>query len=247
MKARSSLVLVALAALLVPAAGAQDIGLEDRWTLAIQGGLDSEITGDVLSEVNGTLFGREVLIFGNTWRQTYEPRFRRGAILLGFGVTPSTEIIARGTFYEMKTPEFGLLAGSVEGSDLFMQLEPYKEYGVELGYRFYLAWRTRMKSFIAPVAGVRWLDRILIESAFAPDRNSAIFNVPLYRASTVFTFGADIGFTIDIGSHFYLGLEAEVRYQTKAEAADTFPGLAGINDGGSRLSAPVVLSAGLRF
>ena len=109
------------------------------------------------------------------------------AILLGFGVTPKTEIIVRGTFYEMKTP--GLLAGSVEGSDLFMQLEPYKEYGVELGYRFYLAWRTRMKSFIAPVAGVRWLDRILIESAFAPDRNSAIFNVPLYRASTVFTFG----------------------------------------------------------
>ena len=245
MKARNSLVLVALAALLVPAAGAQDIGLEDKWTVAIQGGLDSEITGDVLSDLQGSLFDREVTIFRRTWRQTYEPSFRRGAILLGFGVTPKTEIIVRGTFYEMKTP--GLLAGSVEGSDLFMQLEPYKEYGVELGYRFYLAWRTRMKSFIAPVAGVRFLERILIESAFAPDRNSAILNVPLYRASTVFTFGADIGFTIDIGSHFYLGLEAEVRYQTKAEAADTFPGLAGINDGGSRLSAPVVLSAGLRF
>ena len=245
MKARNSLVLVALAALLVPAAGAQDIGLEDKWTVAIQGGLDSEITGDVLSDLQGSLFDREVHVFRRTWRQTYEPAFRRVAVTVSFGVTPNTEIIVRGTFYEMKTP--GLLAGSVEGSDLFMQLEPYKEYGVELGYRFYLAWRTRMKSFIAPVVGMRFLDRILIESAFAPDRNSAIFNVPLYRASNVFTFGADIGFTFDLGSHFFIGLEAEVRYQTKAEAADTFPGLAGINDGGSRLSAPVVLSAGLRF
>ena len=245
MKARSSLVLVALAALLVPAVGAQDVGLEDRWTVAFQGGLDSEITGDVLSDVQGTVFDRDVTIFRRTWRQTYEPAFRRGAVVVGFGVTPSAEIFARGSFYEMTTP--GVLAGSVEGSDLFVQLEPYKEYGVELGYRFYLAWRTRMKSFIAPVVGMRFLDRILIESAFAPDRNSAIFNVPLYEASTVFTFGLDIGFTIDLGSHFYVGLDAELRFQGKASAAETFPGLAGINDGGNRLSAPVVLSVGLRF
>ena len=246
MKARSSLLLVALAALLVPVVGAQDIGLEDRWTIAVQGGLDSEITGNVLSDVQGSLFDREVTIFQRTWRQTYEPAFRRGAVLIGFGVTPRTEIFARGTFYEMKSP--GLLAGSVEGSDLFItKLEPYKEYGVELGYRFYLAWRTRMKSFIAPVVGLRFLDRILIEEAFSPDRNSAIFNVPLYEASTVFTFGVDIGFTIDLGSHFYVGLDAELRFQGKASAAETFPGLAGINDGGNRLSAPVVLIAGFRF
>ncbi len=190
MKARSSLLLVALAALLVPVVGAQDIGLEDRWTIAVQGGLDSEITGNVLSDVQGSLFDREVTIFQRTWRQTYEPDFRRGAVLIGFGVTPRTEIVTRVGVYEMKSP--GVLAGSVEGSDLFMQLEPYKEYGIDLSYRFYLAWRTRMKSYIAPAAGVKFLDRILIESAFAPDRNSAIFNVPLYKASTVFVFGADV-------------------------------------------------------
>lgn len=245
MKARSSLVLVALAALLAPAVGAQDVGLEDRWTIAVQGGLDSDITGDVLSDVQGTVFDRDVTIFRRTWRQTYEPGFRRGAILIGFGVTSRTEIVARGSVYEMKSP--GVLAGSVEGSDLFMQLEPYKEYGVDLSYRFYLASRTRMKSYIAPAAGLKFLDRILIESAFSPDRNSAIFNVPLYEASTVFTFGADIGFTIDLGSTFYVGLEAQVRYQTSMTAAETFPGLRGINDGGDRLSAPVVLTAGFRF
>jgi hypothetical protein len=245
MKARSSLLLVALAALLAPAVGAQDIGLEDRWTIAVQGGLDSEITGNVLSDVQGSVFDREVTIFRMTWRQTYEPAFRRGAVLIGFGVTPRTEIVARGSVYEMESP--GILAGSVEGSDLFMQLERYKEYDIDLSYRYYLAWRTRMKSYIAPAVGVKFTDRILIESAFAPDRNSAIFNVPLYTASTVFTFGADVGFTIDLGSTFYVGLEAQLRYQTSMTAAETFPGLRGINDGGDRLSAPVVLTAGFRF
>ena len=91
---------------------------------------------------------------------------------------------------------------------------------MELGYRFYLAWRTRMKSFIAPWWACRFLDRILIEEAFSPDRNSAIFNVPLYEASTVFTFGVDIGFTIDLGSHFYVGLDAELRFQGKASPQD---------------------------
>ena len=245
MKARSSLVLVVLACVLAPAAGAQDIGLEDRWTMAVQGGLDSEISGDVLSELQGSLFDRQVTIFRRSWRQTYEPGFRRVSVLVGFGVTPNTEIIARGSTYEIKSP--GVQAGTVEGSDLFMELEPYKEYAVDVAYRFYLAWRTRMKSYIAPAAGVKFIDRILIESAFAPERNSAIFNVPHFLASTVFTFGADIGFTFDLSSSFYVGLEAQLRWQTKMDPAQTFPGLTGINDGGGRLSAPVVLSAGFRF
>ena len=38
MKARSSLVIAALAVLLVPTARAQDPGLEGKWTLAVEGG-----------------------------------------------------------------------------------------------------------------------------------------------------------------------------------------------------------------
>ena len=133
-------------------------------------------------------------------------------------------------------------------SDLAAILEPYEEWGVELGYLFYLAWRTRLKSFVAPVAGIRWTDRILIEQMSAADRGSFILNVPLYVASTVPVFGADIGFTFDLGSSLFLGLEAEIRYQTKLTASDSsFPGLRGLNSGGSRWSAPVFVTLGARF
>ncbi len=247
MKARSSLMLVALTALFVPVAGAQDPGLGGKWGIAFQGGIVTEVSGNVFNDTRGSLFDREVHIFSRSFRQTYETGFNNfhGAVVLNFGVAPGGEIFARGSHYEMNSP--GFLAGSVEGSDLFATLEHYEEWGVELGYRYFLAWRTRLKSFFAPVAGLRFTDRILIESMFAPERNSAIFNLPLYNPSTVVVFGADIGFIFDLGSHFYVGLEAQLRYQSKMAAANTAPGLEGINDASSRWSAPVVLTAGLRF
>jgi hypothetical protein len=249
MKARSSLMIAALAVLLVPTARAQDPGLEGKWTLAVEGGIVTEVSGRILEHTEGTLFERPATVFAQSYRQTYETGFNslNGAVMIGFGVAPNGEIFARGNHYKLDSPENGFLGGTVVESDLFIVLESYEEWGVELGYRFYLAWRTRLKSFIAPVAGIRFTDRILIESAFAPERSSAIFNVPLYTTSNVPVFGADIGFTLDLGSHFYLGLEAALRYQPKLSAAETAPGLAGINDAGQRWSAPVFLVFGVRF
>ena len=104
MKARSSLLLVALAALLVPVVGAQDIGLEDRWTIAVQGGLDSEITGNVLSDVQGIPLRPGGHHLPEDVAPDLRAAFRRGAVLIGFGVTPRTEIFARGTFYRDEEP-----------------------------------------------------------------------------------------------------------------------------------------------
>ena len=256
MKARSSLMIAALAVLLVPTARAQDPGLEGKVSFAAQGGIVTEISGNVLVHTEGTLFARDATIFSNSYRQVYEAGFSdfNTALTVSLGVKPGGEIFVRGSHFK-KTP-LAFLAGTVtvpeddtvELSELAAILEPYEEWGVELGYRFYLAWRTRMKSFFAPVVGMRFTDRILIEQMAAADRGSFILNVPLYNASTVALFGADIGFTFDLGSHFYVGLEAEIRYQTKLAPSDsTFPGLAGLNSGGQRWSAPVFLTAGLRF
>jgi hypothetical protein len=249
MKARSSLVIAALAVVLVPVARAQDPGLEGKWTIAVEGGIVTEVKGRILEHTEGSLFERPATVYSEAYRQTYLTGFHsfNGAVLLGYGVVPNGEIFARGNHYKLNPPENGFLGGTVTGSDLFIKLEPYEEWGLEFGYRAYLAWRTGLKSFIAPVAGVRFTERILMESAFVPDRSSVIFNVPLYEPSTVPVFGADIGFTIDLGSTFYLGLEAALRYQPKLSTAETLPGLDGVNDAGQRWSAPVYLVAGLRF
>jgi len=248
MSKRSALFLVALALAAAVPAGAE--GLEGRFTLAVQGGLDSEISGTVLSPVNGTLFELPVVIDQRSWRETFEPGRpggpgqMRAQILLGYGVTQSGEIIARGSYYQMESP--GIQVGTVAGDPLFAFLDPYEEWGVEIGYRFYLSSQARMKSYVAPVAGARFLDRVLL-GLQAPDRGSSISNIPHFKASTVATFGVDLGFSIDLTDSFYLGLEALLRYQTRPVAGTTAPGLNGINDDGTRWSAPVVLTVGVRF
>lgn len=242
MKAQRSLMVFALAAAVVAPATAQD--LEGRWTVAFQGGTDSELSGKVISGVEGELFEQPVTIESRKYREIYNSDVRLQA-LVGYGVSSSGEIFVRASHYKMESPG-GVPVGTVAEDPLYAYLDPYEEWGVELGYRFYLASRTRLKSYIAPVGGVRFLDRMLL-SLSAPDRGSAIFNLPMYNASTVAVFGFDVGFTYDLGSHFYIGLEAELRYQTKPAASGTAPGLAGINSEGSRLSAPVVATVGVRF
>jgi hypothetical protein len=243
MKARRTLMLAVLVASAVAPAAAQE-GLEGRWTVAFQGGTDSEIAGHVLSAVDGELFERPVVIDSRRYRDIYNPDFRLQA-LMAFGVTTGGEIFARVSYYKIESPG-GVESGTVAGDPLFAVLDPYEEYGVELGYRLYLASRARLKSYIAPVGGMRFTDRILLE-LFAPDRDSAIFNIPQFAASTVAVVGLDLGFSFDLTDHLYVGLEAELRYQTKPSASTTAPGLAGINADGDRWSAPVLATVGIRF
>ncbi|MCG6925262.1 MAG: hypothetical protein LJF30_08130 [Acidobacteria bacterium] len=242
MKARRSLMMVALAVAVVAPATAQD--LEGRFTVAFQGGTDSEVSGNVLAGVSGQLFELPVVVESRKYRDIFNADVRLQGFI-GYGVTPSGEIFARASHYRLESPG-GVSVGTVADDPLFAFVDPYEEWGVEVGYRFYLASRTSLKSYIAPVGGVRLLDRMLFALS-APDRGSAIYNVPLYDASTVAVFGLDIGFTYDLGSTFYIGLEAELRYQTKPSASNTAPGLTGINDEGERWSAPVVATVGLRF
>lgn len=242
MNRQYSLFVVAFAVALAAPAGAQD-DIEGRFTVAFQGGTDSELAGNVLSAVDGQLFELPVIVEARKYRETYDAGFR-GQALIGYGVTGNGEIIARVSHYKIESP--GVPAGTVAGDPLFAFLDPYEEWGVELGYRIYLATRSRLKSYVAPVGGVRFLDRILLGMS-APSRGSAIFNIPHFKASTVAVFGLDLGFTFDLTPNFYLGLEAELRYQTSPAAATTAPGLSGINGEGDRWSAPIVATVGVRF
>jgi len=242
MNARSSWMTATLGALLATAsAGAQD--LEGRFTLAIEAGTDTEIAGDVLESASGTLIGLPVTIDRRSYRDAYRPEIR-GQVLLGYGVAADRELVAKGTYY--KVDNEGIAAGQAADADLFAFLSEYEEWGVEVAYRFYLASRTRLKSYLGPVAGVRLTHSMLVTFA-VPEEGSSISNIPLYEASTVGVFGADIGFSFDLGENAYVGLETGLRYQTKPTQQNAVAGFETIDDDGGRWSAPVVLMLGVRF
>jgi hypothetical protein len=244
MKARCWLVAAAVMLLLPAAAGAQE-GIAGRFTIAAQVGTQSEVSGDLMKSASGFLLDRPVVIDSVRYRDVYEPDWRL-QVLLGYGVGERTELIGRATFYE--ADGVGIEAGTMGSTPLFafFDVSKYEEVGFEIGLRYYLASQTRLKSYIAPVVGVRFVDEILVTFS-ALEQGVSIQNVPFSKEGTVPVFGLDIGFTFDLTEQLYVGIDTGIRYQTATGEFDHLIGLGGIDDSDGRWTAPVVASIGLRF
>ena len=91
----------------------------------------------------------------------------------------------------------GIEAGRLDGEQLFAFFEPnnYEEVGFEVGLRYYLATQSRLKSYVAPIVGVRFLNEILV-SYSVPEAGSSIRFIPFTKEGAVPVFGLDIGFTL---------------------------------------------------
>jgi hypothetical protein len=245
MKARCWLLAAGVVVLAPAVCGAE--GLEGRFTVAAQIGTQSEVSGNLMQSGSGTLFDKPVTIDSKRYRDIYAPELRLQG-LLGYGIGERVEIIARATWYE-STGVAGIEAGSVAGQQLYAYFDKpydYEELGFEVGLRYYLATQARLKSYIAPVVGVRFLNEVLV-SFSVPTTASSILNVPFSQEATVPVFGLDLGFTFDLGERFFIGMDTGIRYQPPPDGFDYLPGLTTIDDSDGRWSAPVTAVLGVRF
>jgi hypothetical protein len=247
MKARAELVVAAALALLPTAAAAQ--GIAGRFSIAAQIGTQSEVAGDMLSSATGTL-ERQVSIDSQRYRDIYAPDLRLSG-LLGFGVGDKTEVIARVTYYKTEAVT-GLEAGTMDGQPLYVYFpsqeapDSYEEVGFELGLRYYISAQARLKSYVAPIVGVRFVNEALV-SFSAPAVGISVQNIPFSQEGTLPVFGLDIGFTFDLGENAFVGLDTGLRYQPAPVGFDFLPGFTTIDDSQGRWSAPVVAMIGFRF
>jgi len=246
MKARSWLTATVLAALLAPGVAVGE-GLEGRFSISFQGGSQSELGGDLLKGATGTIFnGKALTLDAKSYKDVYAPDLRLQG-LVGYGLSERVEIIARGTYY--KANGTALEVGQLEDDPVYVFFDDYGEYeevGAELGLRLYIAAAGRLKSYVAPIVGARWLSETYV-SFEVPDAGSAIRNVPLHEKSTVPVFGLDIGFNFDLGEHFFVGVDTGLRYQGAPKGADGLAGFPQIDDSDGRWSAPVSATIGARF
>jgi hypothetical protein len=246
MKARSWLAATVLAGLLAPAAyGAE--GLKGRLSITFQGGTQSEVAGDLLKATTGTLFNKPVTLDSKRYRDVYAPDLRLQGVV-GYGVGDKLELVARGSWYKANGTalEVGTLG---QDKKVYADFDPYGDYeevGAEVGLRYYIAAAARLKSYVAPIVGARWLTETYITLS-VPDAGSAIQNVPFQKKGTVPVFGLDLGFSFDLGEHFFVGMDTGIRYQTAPPEANALPGLDSIDDSDGKWSAPVAVSVGVRF
>lgn len=245
MKARSWLAATVLGALLSPAASRAQ-GLEGRFSIAFQVGTQTELAGDLLKGTSGTFFGEPLTLDSKSYGDVYAGDLRLQG-LIGYGLGERVEIVARGSYYEADGT--ALEVGRLGESPVYVFFDPYgtyEEVGVELAVRFYVSAAGRLKSYVAPVAGARFLSGTHLTFS-VPDAGSEVRNVPFHQDGTVPVFGLDIGFTFDLAEHFFVGVDTGLRYQGAPKQADGLPGLPGIDDSDARWSAPVLASIGVRF
>ena len=251
MKARTWLTAAVVAASLAPGV-ARAAGVEGRFSIAFQAGTQSEIAGDLIRGAQGTLVGKPFTIESKRYRDVYAPDLRLQG-LLGYGVGEKAEIIARGTYY--KADGADLEVGTFDGVPLNAYFSErstgsdrgaYEEVGFEVALRYYIAAAGRLKSYVAPVLGARFLSEVLVTYS-ASEAGSSVRNVPFTEKSTVAVFGLDIGFTVDLGDHLFVGLDSGLRYQTAPSPFEPYAGLAGVNDSEGKWSAPVAAAVGVRF
>lgn len=232
-----------VAGLLPVGASAED--LKGRWSVAFQGGLDLELSGDLHGGGSGTVLGLPTSVEPRSYGDVYDPGFR-GQLQIGYGTGAASEVFVRGTYYKMESEP--LQVGTVAGLALNGDFAEYKEWGAELGYRYYFRSGKPLKLYVAALAGLRFVSE-LPATFSVPDAGVVLPDVPFYDSSTVGVFGADLGMTFDVSESVALGIETGPRYQT---GLSDIEGLAGsgletINDTGSRWSMPIVATIMLRF
>jgi len=243
MNVRGGRTAAVLLALLAPAgAGAQD--LKGSFTVAFQAGTQSELAGDLLKGASGSLLGKATTIDSLRYRDVYNPDLRLQG-LLGYGVGERVEIVARAGWYETDAAQ-GLEAGARDGNPVYAYFGSHEEVGFEVGLRYYISAAGRLKSYVAPVAGARFVSEVLV-SFSVPDAGSALLNLPFSQKDTVPVFGLDLGFTFDLSSKVFVGIDTGLRYQAAADPFEGLEGLPGFENSDGRWTAPVVASIGVRF
>jgi hypothetical protein len=243
MRIRQTLFVAAAVTALVPAS-ARPEGLEGRWSVALQGGTDIELSGNVHEGGSGTVLGLPTSVQARSFGDVYDPSFR-GQLAIGYGTGKAGEVFLRGSYYKMKSST--LQVGTVAGLALNADFAEYKEWGAELGYRIYFGEKA-FKPYVAPVAGLRFIAELPVTFS-VPAAGVVLNDVPFYDKSTVGVFGADLGFAYDVNRSVALGIEAGLRYQTGPSALEGLAGtgLEQINDTGSRWSLPILATVTFRF
>ncbi len=243
MKARLLLMTAILALLLAPGRAGAAEGLAGRFAISAQVGTQSEIAGDLTTATEGTLLGNPATIQTKSYRDVYRPALRLQAVL-AYGVSEHVELFARGSYY--KAQKAGVEVGTYEGRQMFSYFDQYLEWGGEFGVRYYVAPRTRLRSYLGPVVGFRHVDEILV--AFSvPDAGTALLNVPFSHGGVLAVFGADLGLEFLVTPSFFLGLDTGIRYQQAPTGFNQPPGLEGFAANEGRWTAPVSFTAGVRF
>ena len=244
---RVCVVVAALAAFLsaAPAVYAQPSVMDYRWSFDVGLGWDNSVSGNINSGAIGKLNDQVTVILPNSYEKVYGTGFhlRFGG---GYLVDEVTEVRAVFTYQSLNadlTPmgDYGL-------SKLYGQYDPYRSFGLDVGFRRYFDVSPNVRPYLEATAGLGFITEIDVVLA-APSTNLTERATDFYDRTAAVAFGGHAGVlwqvTSQVGMYGQLGL----RWMSGLSAIDDLAGtgLETINDDSSRWTMPVVVGMRVRF
>jgi len=245
MKAKT-LVMKAVAAILIGAAPAAAQNAAPRWSVSFDLGPDMAVSGDVHGAGTGTVLGLPTQVGARSYGDIYGPGFQWSAAL-GYAVGTTGEV--RGRFTWSRLTADRIQVGTVAGLPLFGLFDDYTELGADFGYRQYFTPAdARVRPFVGAHVGFVNVEAITAEFT-VPDAGVTISGVDFYESSTVATFGFSGGAYFRVTDRFGVQGGVDLRWRDNLKAIDGLAGtgLEPINDDSSRWSLPVFFGATIRF
>jgi hypothetical protein len=236
----------ALAALMaVGAATAAAQGLEGTTSVFAAVGTGVSLGGNVIEEGAGRVDGIGVVFVEQAFSNHYSDGLRlRGGV--GFGLDYNKELFVNAGYGRLNATE--RVVGAAGAVPLSVRFSNARALDVEGGLRYYFLPEGPTRTYVAGVAGVRFLEEVTA-TLRAPDVGLQRRDLPYFEASTLFVVGADAGVSREVAEGLSIGVELGIRFQPGPTPAEILAGsgLEDINDTGSRWSLPIGGFATWRF
>jgi opacity protein-like surface antigen len=242
-------VLVAVAALaalgLASAAQAQPSIMDHRWSAEVGLGWDNSLSGNINSGAIGKLNDQVTVILANSYEKVYGTGFhlRFGG---GYMIDEVTEVRAVFTYQSLNaelTPmgDFGL-------SKLYGQYDPYRSFGLDVGFRRYFDAKPNVRPYLEATGGLGFITEIDVILA-APSSNLTERATDFYDRTAAFTLGGNAGVLWQVSNRVGVYGQLGLRWTSGLSAIDNLAGtgLESINDDSSRWTMPIVVGTRVRF
>jgi opacity protein-like surface antigen len=244
---RVLVVAAAFAAVLsvAPAAQAQPSVLDYRWSFDVGLGWDNSLSGNINSGAIGTLDDQVTVILPNSYEKVYGTGFhlRFGG---GYLIDEVSEVRATFTYQSLNADLTTM--GDYGVSNLYGQYDPYRSFGLDVGFRRYFDSAPKVRPYIEGTFGLGFITEIDVVLA-APSANLTERATDFYDRTAAFALAGNAGvlwqLSDQVGAYGQIGLRWMSGLSQIDDLAGT--GLEVINDDSSRWTLPVVVGMRVRF
>ena len=236
----------------------QTVADNPRWYFSIGGGTDFDYgVTDFSNKLFADLGGPALDIRSHSMSDVYDTNFYRIQGELGYVICPNLEIFGMFKYSaadsEPTRGSFLVLPPNGARAEIFDKWGNRDEYGGELGLRyFFLPKEARIRPYISIGGGATFVDSIDIKASLGD--GTVLFNGGIYDSSVVGTASVLVGVEVAVARHFFVGVDAGLRYESTLSDNDRDLVAAGfipvkpINDNASdRLYCPLTVYAKFRF